>query len=57
MLHSLLFDFLNMKTGVCFPRMRTLQEKLQPWFSRAAIFPARLIAWKPPACLCVSTGA
>ena len=39
-LHCLLFDFLNMKTGVCFPRVRTLQEKLQPWFSRAAIFRA-----------------
>jgi hypothetical protein len=39
-LHSLLFDFLNMKTGVCFPSIRTLQEKLCPWFSRAAIFRA-----------------
>ena len=39
-LRSLLFDFLNMKTGVCFPRVRTLQEKLCPWFSRAAIFRA-----------------
>jgi predicted transcriptional regulator len=39
-LHSLLFDFLNMKTGVCFPCVRTLQEKLQPWFSRASIFRA-----------------
>ena len=39
-LHSLLFDFTNMKTGVCFPRVRTLQEKLQPWYSRASIFRA-----------------
>ena len=39
-LRSLLFDFTNMKTGVCFPRVRTLQEKLQPWFSRASIFRA-----------------
>jgi hypothetical protein len=39
-LHSLLFDFMNMKTGVCFPRVRTLQERLQPWYSRAAIFRA-----------------
>jgi predicted transcriptional regulator len=39
-LRSLLFDFTNMKTGVCFPRVRTLQERLQPWFSRAAIFRA-----------------
>ena len=39
-LRSLLFDFTNMKTGVCFPRVRTLQEKLCPWFSRAAIFRA-----------------
>jgi predicted transcriptional regulator len=39
-LHSLLFDFLNMKTGVCFPSVRALQERLQPWFSRAAIFRA-----------------
>jgi predicted transcriptional regulator len=39
-LHSLLFDFLNMKTGVCFPCIRTLQERLQPWFSRASIFRA-----------------
>jgi hypothetical protein len=39
-LHSLLFDFMNMKTGVCFPRVRTLQEKLCPWFSRASIFRA-----------------
>jgi predicted transcriptional regulator len=39
-LHTLLFDFMNMKTGVCFPRVRTLQERLQPWFSRAAIFRA-----------------
>ena len=39
-LHCLLFDFINMKTGVCFPRVRTLQEKLQPWFSRASIFRA-----------------
>jgi hypothetical protein len=39
-LHSLLFDFLNMKTGVCFPRVRTLQEKLWPHYSRAAIFRA-----------------
>src|SRR6516162_8019085 len=39
-LHSLLFDFLNMKTGVCFPRVRTLQERLWPWFSRASIFRA-----------------
>ena len=29
-LRSLLFDFTNMKTGVCFPRVRTLQAKLQP---------------------------
>jgi len=35
-LRSLLFDFTNMKTGVCFPRVRTLQERLQPWYSRAA---------------------
>ena len=35
-LHSLLFDFTNMKTGVCFPRVRTLQEKLWPWYSRAS---------------------
>ena len=35
-LRSLLFDFLNMKTGACFPSVRTLQEKLQPWFTRAA---------------------
>ncbi len=39
-LHSLLFDFLNMKTGVCFPCIRTLKERLQPWFSRASIFRA-----------------
>ena len=39
-LHCLLFDFTNMKTGVCFPRVRTLQEKLWPWFSRASIFRA-----------------
>ena len=39
-LRSLLFDFTNMKTGVCFPRVRTLQERLQPWYSRAAIFRA-----------------
>ena len=39
-LRSLLFDFTNMKTGVCFPRIRTFQEKLCPWFSRAAIFRA-----------------
>ena len=39
-LHSLLFDFLNMKTGVCFPRVRTLQERLWPHFSRASIFRA-----------------
>ena len=37
---SLLFDFTNMKTGVCFPRVRTLQERLQPWYSRASIFRA-----------------
>jgi hypothetical protein len=29
-LRSLLFDFLNMKTGACFPRIKTLQERLQP---------------------------
>ncbi len=39
-LHCLLFDFLNMKTGVCFPRVRTLQERLWPRFSRASIFRA-----------------
>ena len=39
-LRSLLFDFTNMKTGVCFPRVRTLQAKLQPWYSRASIFRA-----------------
>ena len=39
-LHSLLFDFMNMKTGVCFPSVKALQERLQPWFSRAAIFRA-----------------
>ena len=39
-LRSLLFDFTNMKTGVCFPRVRTLQERLQPWYSRASIFRA-----------------
>ena len=39
-LRSLLFDFTNMKTGICFPRVRTLQEKLCPWFSRASIFRA-----------------
>ncbi len=39
-LHCLLFDFLNMKTGACFPRVRTLQEKLWPHFSRASIFRA-----------------
>jgi len=39
-LHCLLFDFLNMKTGVCFPRVGTLKEKLQPWYSRASIFRA-----------------
>ena len=39
-LHCLLFDFLNMKTGVCFPRVRTLQERLWPHFSRASIFRA-----------------
>ena len=39
-LRSLLFDFTNMKTGVCFPRVRTLQAKLRPWYSRAAIFRA-----------------
>jgi hypothetical protein len=27
-------------TGVCFPRVRTLQAKLQPWYSLAAIFRA-----------------
>ena len=26
-LRCLLFDFMNMKTGVCFPRIRTLQER------------------------------
>jgi predicted transcriptional regulator len=40
LLRSLLFDFLNMKTGACFPSVRALQERLQPWFSRAAIFRA-----------------
>jgi predicted transcriptional regulator len=35
-----LLDFLNMKTGVCFPQVRTLQERLQPWYSRASIFRA-----------------
>ncbi len=39
-LRCLLFDFLNMKTGVCFPRVRTLQERLWPHFSRASIFRA-----------------
>jgi predicted transcriptional regulator len=39
-LRCLLFDFLNMKTGVCFPRVRTLQERLWPWYSRASIFRA-----------------
>ncbi len=39
-LRSLLFDFLNMKTGVCFPSVRALQERLWPQFSRAAIFRA-----------------
>jgi hypothetical protein len=39
-LHCLLFDFLNMKTGACFPSVRALQERLQPWFSRASIFRA-----------------
>jgi hypothetical protein len=39
-LHSLLFDFLNMKTGACFPSVRALQERLCPWFSRASIFRA-----------------
>ena len=39
-LHSLLFDFLNMKTGACFPCVRTLQERLRPWYSRASIFRA-----------------
>jgi predicted transcriptional regulator len=39
-LRSLLFDFMNMKTGVCFPRVRTLQERLQPWYGRASIFRA-----------------
>lgn len=39
-LRSLLFDFLSMKTGACFPSIRTLQERLEPWFSRAAIFRA-----------------
>jgi predicted transcriptional regulator len=39
-LHSLLFDFTNKKTGICFPRVRTLQERLQPWYSRASIFRA-----------------
>jgi hypothetical protein len=39
-LHSLLFDFMNMKTGICFPSVRALQERLQPWFSRASIFRA-----------------
>jgi predicted transcriptional regulator len=34
----LLFDFLNMKTGICLPRVRTLQEKLCPHYSRASIF-------------------
>ena len=38
-LHCLLFDFLNMKTGVCFPRVAALQAKLWPHFSRASIFP------------------
>ena len=52
-LHSLLFDFLNMKTGVCFPRVRTLQERLRPWFSRASIFPAPSIASRP---LALSSG-
>ena len=35
-LRSLLFDFTNMATGACFPRIRTIQERLEPWFSRAA---------------------
>jgi hypothetical protein len=39
-LHSLLFDFLNMKDGRCFPHVRTLQERLRPWYSRASIFRA-----------------
>lgn len=39
-LRSLLFGFLNMKTGVCFPRIRTLLEALEPWYSRASIFRA-----------------
>ena len=39
-LHSLLFDFLNMRSGVCFPCVRTLQERLKPWYSRASIFRA-----------------
>jgi hypothetical protein len=45
-LHSLLFDFMNMKTGVCFPSVRALQEKLQPWFSRASIFSVPSTAWR-----------
>ena len=36
-LRSLLFDFMNMKTGACFPRVRTLQARLQPWYSKASI--------------------
>ena len=51
-LHSLLFDFLNMKTGVCFPCVRTLQERLQPWFSRAAS-----TVWRPVACSHACLGA
>jgi hypothetical protein len=39
-LRSLLFDFTNMISGVCFPRVRTLQARLQPWYSRASIFRA-----------------
>ena len=31
---------MNMKTGVCFPRIRTLQERVWPALSRASIFRA-----------------
>lgn len=39
-LRSLLFDFLSMRTGACFPRVAMLQAKICPWYSRASIFRA-----------------
>ena len=55
-LRSLLFDFTNMKTGVCFPRVRTLQERLQPWTAAPASSEPSTV-WRPVACSHASTGA